>query len=304
VIEMATATGELSSDRTRDALATLEQAVYHHDQWLEAISATMVCRLPPDARDVDVDAHKKCRFGQWYYSAGTDMMRDHPGFLAIEQEHRRMHELAAALLHSMTQGNPFTLRDYTNFAQTAKRMRLEISTLKAELEDTLLNTDPLTGAMNRSGMLTRMREQQELVRRDVMSCVIVMMDLDHFKAINDAHGHLVGDRVLIACARHLRSNLRPYDRLFRYGGEEFLLCAPNTDVKAARSLVERLRKGLAALVFEDSDRTAFHITVSFGLSLLDPQLPVEQSIDHADKALYSAKSAGRNRTVIWDRTMV
>jgi diguanylate cyclase len=97
---------------------------------------------------------------------------------------------------------------------------------------------------------------------------------------------------------------KPYDRLFRYGGEEFLLCAPNTDVKAARSLVERLRKGLAALVFEDSDRTAFHITVSFGLSLLDPQLPVEQSIDHADKALYSAKSAGRNRTVIWDRTMV
>lgn len=301
---MATATGELSSDRMREALATLEQVVYHHDQWLEAVSATMVCRLPPDARDVDVDAHKKCRFGQWYYSAGIDMMCDHPGFIAIEQEHRRMHELAAALLRNMTQGNPFTLRDYTNFAQTAKRMRLEISTLKAELEDTLLNTDPLTGAMNRGGMLTRMREQQELVRRDVTSCVIVMMDLDHFKAINDAHGHLVGDRVLIACARYLRSNIRPYDRLFRYGGEEFLLCAPNADMKAARSLVERLRKGLAALTFDGSDRTAFHITVSFGLSLLDPQLPVEQSIDRADKALYSAKSAGRNRTVIWNQTMV
>lgn len=301
---MALATCELSPDQIREALAALEQAIYHHEQWLEAIGATMVCRLPPDARDVDADSHRKCRFGQWYYSVGGATLGRHPGFLAVEQEHKRMHELAAALLRNTAQGDAaISLRDYSNFEQAAKRMRLEIAALKAELGEILLNLDPLTGAMNRGGMLMKLREQQAFVRRDIVSCAIVIADLDHFKTINDTHGHVTGDHVLIACARYMRGQIRPYDRLYRYGGEEFLLCTPNTDRKTAYRVAERLRKGIAALSFDGSDRNAFRVTASFGLSMLDSDVPVEQSIDQADKALYCAKSSGRNRTAVWDPGM-
>ena len=300
---MPAATSELSPDQLRNALAALDQAIYHHEQWLEGIHTTIVCRLPPDARDIDAEAYCKCRFGQWYYGPGSAMLAANSGFVAIEQEHRRMHELGGSVLRAMARGESPLLRDYNNFTHAAKRMRLEISTLKAELEATLFNLDPLTGAGNRIAMLTKLREQQEFVRRNVMSCGIAMIDLDYFKTVNDSYGHLVGDRVLVACTRYMLDHTRAYDKIYRYGGEEFLLCVPNADLEVARNFAERLREGIAALPFDGDDGEPFHITVSFGLTLLAPDVPVEQSIDRADKALYEAKQTGRNRVVVWDPSM-
>ena len=94
-------------------------------------------------------------------------------------------------------------------------------------------------------MLTKWREQHELVRRKLESCVIVMMDIDRFKLVNDRYGHLVGDRALAEFARHVMQRTRPFDRLFRYGGEEFLLCVPHTDINTAHNMIERIRTELA-----------------------------------------------------------
>jgi diguanylate cyclase (GGDEF)-like protein len=135
-----------------------------------------------------------------------------------------------------------------------------------------------------------------------------MMDIDHFKNINDTYGHAMGDRVLGTLVRQLKTELRPYDMLFRYGGEEFLICMPSTDLKNASDTIDRLRQSLAAVTFEGcgegGEAPSFHVTVSFGLTLLAPDVSVETSIERADKALYAAKATGRNRASVWDASMI
>ncbi|ARU32184.1 GGDEF domain-containing protein [Sulfuriferula sp. AH1] len=214
-----------------------------------------------------------------------------------------MHRLAAKLLQTVASGSMILPLDYDSFVNALERLRLQLFTLKRELEDLLYNLDPLTGANNRIGMLTKLREQQDLVRRHVQSSCIAMMDIDHFKAINDTYGHSIGDTVLAASARNVMEHLRPYDKLFRYGGEEFLLCMQNADVDLGYEVVERVRQGLAANHIDYGGKKPLQITMSFGIALLDAEVTVEQSIEHADKAMYAAKLAGRNCTRIWDASM-
>jgi diguanylate cyclase (GGDEF)-like protein len=285
------------------ALTELEQAVYNHDQWAEALYGTLICRLEPDQRDISGDAHRMCRFGQWYYKRGVIELERHPGIAEIGLEHERMHQHAGTLLRSSMDGVPISIGDYERFVSAMKRLRLEITTLQRELEDALYNLDPLTGMPSRIGMLTKLREQHELVKRKVHACAVAMIDLDNFKTVNDKYGHAVGDKVLVGVARYIMAHLRPYDKVFRYGGEEFLICLPDTDLQAGRNIIERLREELGSLPHEADSKGVFHVSISFGLTLLDPDLSVEQSIDRADKALYVAKASGRNRTIVWDASM-
>lgn len=292
-----------SDDEMRSVLKALDQALYNHDLWAEALHGALICRLSPDERDLDENAHHLCRFGQWYYSQGALMLDQHPGFREIGVEHQRMHQYAANLLRASVAGAPISLQDYERFVMALKRLRLEFETVRHEFAEALGNLDPLTGTANRVGMLPRVREERELVRRGVRACVVAMMDLDHFKDVNDQHGHAVGDRVLSGVARYAVSHLRPYDRVYRYGGEEFLFCLPEADLDQGLEIIDRLRGELAALAFEAEGGRRFQVTVSFGLAPLDPDVPVEQSIDRADKAMYAAKAQGRDRVVVWDSSM-
>ena len=285
------------------ALVALDQALHHHEQWYEELHVTLICRLPPDERDVSGDAHRRCRFGQWYYGSGASELGHHPGFAEIATEHERMHQYAATLLRASRDGAPISVQEYEPFVSALKRMRLEILTMKREFEDALYNLDPLTSTFSRIGMLTKLREQQQMVQRKVHTCCLVMMDVDQFKVVNDTYGHVVGDGVLTAMANYVMAQLRPYDRVFRYGGEEFVICMPDADQASGFAIVERLREGLASMRHESKDHASFNVTASFGLTLLDPGVPVEQSIDRADRALYAAKSAGKNRTVLWAPSM-
>jgi diguanylate cyclase len=295
----------LSQEEMRTALTQLEQALFHHDLWFEGINRTLICGLAPDQRDAAADAHRNCRFGQWLYAAeaSAGAFAKHPGFAAIEIAHQRMHQSVREMILASAAGQPISIDDYERFVTALKQMRLEVQTLKHELEDALYNLDPLTGAASRIGMLTKLRQQQEFVRRKVHFCCVAMMDLDLFKAVNDTFGHAVGDRVIGTMARHLLAHIRPYDMLFRYGGEEFLLCLPDADLKTGHDILDRVRQELAKLPFEAASQPPFHVSVSFGVTLLDPDVPVETSIERADKALYTAKIAGRNQVTIWAPSM-
>jgi diguanylate cyclase (GGDEF)-like protein len=293
----------ISADLMREALTELTQASYNHEQWAEKFHGTLISRGAPDQKDIRADAHRNCRFGQWYYGAEIAALRAHPGFAAIGVEHDLMHRLAANLLRSSTSGSPISNEAYESFVATRKRLVLEIATVRHEFEEELNGLDPLTGTPGRIGMLSKLRDQREMAARSIQTCVIAMMDLDLFKTVNDRFGHLVGDKVLIDIARHVASHLRTYDKVYRYGGEEFLICLPGTDESAGRGIIDRLRAELADLRHEAAGREPFQVTVSFGYAVLDPTVPVEQSIDRADKALYAAKKAGRNCVVAWNKSM-
>lgn len=289
-------------EELRGLLAPLEQSLYNHQQWFYSLIRTLICRLPADKHDISPRAHKECRFGQWYYNQASENLHSHPGFIAIGKEHQHMHQIAAQLLATNTIAT-IQPHDYDNFANVLERLRLEIFALKRELEDLLYNCDPLTNAINRVNMLPILREQQELAKRDVQSCCIAMMDLDHFKKVNDSYGHAAGDKVLAASVHYIIENIRPYDKVFRYGGEEFLICMQHTELLAGLDIIERLRNELSKTAINIENETMLYITASFGVTLLDPTVPVEQSIDRADKAMYLAKVNGRNRALIWEQSM-
>lgn len=291
---------EVSRDELQGVIAQLKESVYNHQQWYNALIRTFVCKLQADQHDINPEAHTGCRFGQWYYGKAPEKLHLHPGFIALGEEHKRMHHLARLLLIATDAGSIITTLDYDNFANALERLRLEISALERELEDTLFNHDSLTGAITRFGILPMLRDQQELVKRHVQLCYIAMMDLDNFKAINDLHGHQAGDRVLTEVVRYLLKHLRPYDKVFRYGGEEFLLCMPYTDSTPGYDRVQELNEGIAAMTIDIGEKAPINISASFGLVLLDPEVPVETSIDRADKAMYAAKSAGRNCVRMFD----
>ncbi len=286
-----------SREEIQDILSQLEQANYTHQQWYTSVIRSLICRLSPNKHDVRAHPHRECLFGQWYYEMAPDKLKGNPGFVALGVEHEKMHQLAAKLLLSITTNSPITPYDYDAFANSLERVRLELAVLQRELGDLLYNHDALTGAISRINMLPMLREQQALVKRKVQLCSIAMADLDHFKAINDLYGHAAGDIVLTTISRFIMENIRPYDKFFRIGGEEFLICFQNANTDLAFEIVERLRVGIATMQIP-AKKELIKITVSFGITSIEADIPVEQAIELADKALYKAKNEGRNNTKI------
>jgi diguanylate cyclase (GGDEF)-like protein len=129
----------------------------------------------------------------------------------------------------------------------------------------------------------------------------MMLDLDHFKRINDHYGHLVGDRVLQVVAECMRENIREFDILGRYGGEEFAFILPNTGLSGACENANRICEMIDSLIVQ-GDRGEVSITASLGVAhLVDVNdISIEELLDYADEALYAAKKAGRNRVKVWE----
>jgi diguanylate cyclase (GGDEF)-like protein len=157
-------------------------------------------------------------------------------------------------------------------------------------------TDPLTGTGNRGALEEAARQEFENLRRHNRPFSIALIDLDRFKQINDQYGHSAGDTVLKAIARHIQNNSRATDRLFRYGGEEFVLVMGTTNNDGAMINAERLRAMIAGLscVHEDKD---IPVTMSIGVASAHTEDNLAQLLERADEALYIAKAAGRNRVI-------
>jgi diguanylate cyclase (GGDEF)-like protein len=290
----------MTREELQSLLTQLEQALHNHIQWHNGLIRIFICRLPPDLHDTKPKAYRECLFGQWYYNDAPKKLQQHTGFIAIGEAHRYMHNIVAQLLLTARAGRPIEPHDYDSFANAMERLRLEIASLRHEVEISLYTHDPLTGAINRSDMLPSLRELHEMVQREPQVCSLAMVDLDFFKKINDEFGHPTGDKVLASIAHYIAENLRPYDKLFRYGGEEFLICMQKTAVEDCYGRIEAIREGISRLPHDLGRREASYITVSCGVSSLAPEATVEQCIDRADKALYSAKTSGRNCTRVFD----
>ena len=161
-------------------------------------------------------------------------------------------------------------------------------------------TDPLTGTYNRRFMEQRLVEEISKARRYSFQLSVLLFDLDHFKQVNDVHGHQAGDQVLIEISALVNEQLRDSDILSRYGGEEFLIIAPNTGPPEAALLAERLRARIEAQGFLQGDegiqQPELQVTVSIGLASFGDNSDNEEIlIGNADRNLYQAKNAGRNR---------
>ena len=153
--------------------------------------------------------------------------------------------------------------------------------------------DPLTGVFNRRHVEDVLRQELDRAQRHQRPLSVAMVDADHFKAINDTHGHQTGDEVLRAISDRCQKTLRSHDVFGRYGGEEFVVVFPETDLEEAGAVAERLRAAVADRPIQVGDH-ALGVTVSIGVAAFAPGHDLEKLFQRADSALYAAKQAGRN----------
>lgn len=154
--------------------------------------------------------------------------------------------------------------------------------------------DPLTETGNRVAMTQTLQREVDMARRNLQPLSVLMVDIDHFKQINDQHGHSIGDEALKAVANALKDSLRNVDMVFRYGGEEFLVLLSNTSREAASMVGERLRMAVMGIQYLVENRT-IELSVSLGCASLLPGESMESLLRRADSALYVSKREGRNR---------
>lgn len=214
------------------------------------------------------------------------------------------------------QGTPAIMEQMTGKDQRGGALDLEMATNMARMDDEvfysvsliniqhhlakqeelarLAHTDPLTGLMNRRHF--RLLADQEFSRaaRTHQKLFMMMLDIDHFKQVNDTHGHNVGDQALIAIAEVLKNGVRDMDILARWGGEEFLVLLPETNMAGAAHIAERIRQQVSQLKLP---KLPEGLTISIGLCEAKPDMELKTVTHLADQALYQAKASGRNRII-------
>lgn len=206
-------------------------------------------------------------------------------------------------VHALDAGaDDYLIKPY-NPAELQSRIRagVRIIKLNTQLEQAnqslqvMASTDVLTGLLNRGAIMGVLQDELARARREKTSLAVVMADIDHFKAINDTHGHIAGDHVLREFSVVMKSGVRTYDSVGRYGGEEFMMIMPNIGESASQEVVSRLRKKVEEYVFR-ADGQVLRLTSSFGIGWGSPDdaLQADDFIRVSDTMLYMAKKDGRN----------
>lgn len=189
------------------------------------------------------------------------------------------------------------------FNPTELKYRLKIGQRIIELERRILrlaSTDCLTNLLNRRAFMERLPAEMNRSARNNKPLGLIIVDVDHFKNINDSYGHQVGDLLLQEVAKTLSRACRLYDFIGRYGGEEFVVCLPGANLEETFKTAERMRAALENQKIRIPENGhVIRITASFGISAVenDPHMDMDTMINYADYALYQAKNQGRNRTV-------
>ncbi len=277
----------------------LEVIIAAHLAWFKQVNRTLVCGGQVNKADLAEDAHLRSPFGQWYYSREPHPLEENLDFKDLGVTQQAMHAAARlALLDIMDDKRP-TPGLFDQCIDLALRLNTTLRRMQLEIIGELLTTDSLTGCATRRGMLGRLREEHERALRIQRPCCLCLLDFDRFKRINDERGHPSGDAVLRQSMKFIAGTLRKYDSIYRYGGEEFLICLPGTPLKDAGLVVERIREGLERQPIRLPDGGLLNVTASFGIAEMQPKLAVEETIANADMALIRAKEHGRNRVELW-----
>jgi diguanylate cyclase (GGDEF)-like protein len=220
----------------------------------------------------------------------------------VRRQNRRLAGLAERLTEAQDEGELVSV-DARHIDDP--RLRAAFQALADRVADTwrLATIDPLTGIANRQSVLGLLEDELVRATRYARSVSVIMVDLDHFKRLNDTHGHVAGDRILRHVGALLASSVRAVDTAGRYGGEEFLIVLPETSPDAAASVAEKLRRVVAGSPVTLPGGEIVSVTLSAGVAGgLGDVLRLDALINHADAALYSAKALGRDQVYVFRET--
>lgn len=287
----------------QDVLAALDEGVDEVRRFMQSWHRSVVCGKPPERRVTALESHLQTGFGKWMAERSGDALLQQPAFEELTRAHRQIHDQARRLAGVVAENQPIRTAEYDGLINHVSRYYDQARRLRDAFAKLVSEIDPLTGLHNRQIMTHDLAVEFERGQRTGGPLCLALTDIDHFKRVNDTHGHAAGDVVLASVAGRFQSHLRPYDSIYRYGGEEFLITLPNANTGTANSVLERLRTSLESAPIAVSAGTSLPITASFGVVRVSYDIPLKQSIERADKALYAAKQGGRNKVVTWSETL-
>jgi len=211
--------------------------------------------------------------------------------------------ILCALLFTRTSWHQFVenvrvLVERDEALRAARANRGELEATLAQMQD-LAMVDQLTGLKNRRAFFDECEAAIAASRRRDQPIAVAVLDLDHFKQVNDTYGHAVGDVVLKEAARRIEDGTREEHIVGRFGGEEFVVLLPFTSPSQALVALERVRKAIGSAPIEIPDGHFIAVTISGGIAALEAEMPIVVAIDHADKAMYRAKALGRDRVEVF-----
>ncbi len=252
-----------------------------------------------------LDTQADPRFNELPLATGSSPLRFYASYPLYAVEGQRIGDFGVLARAPRERGLALslTLADLARVVETELHLSA-MSQTQSELTNALdaaryqALRDDLTQTWNRAGILETLAREHARALRQQLGVGVAVVDLDHFKRVNDEHGHLVGDRVLRAAAQRMVEAVRPYDAVGRYGGEEFLIVIVANDLAAITNIAERIRHNIESAPMGIAPN-AFAITASVGVAYSAPEVPADPAalVQAADAAMYSAKRAGRNRVV-------
>lgn len=287
------------SPETDVFIAELDAAVEAHMNWSRRILRCAVLRTSPGEDVLAPLAHTLCRFGGWFMSQRTHFEAlDARATLRVEAVHQAMHDAIRSICADILSGKPGQPRALETFERSQSELLHLLAEFKTLILSSAVRHDPLTGLPLRHGIEDVFTLCQKDAQRKRSLLFVVMIDVDHFKRINDSFGHLVGDVVLRHLADTLKRNLRSNEPLYRFGGEEFLWLMHCGSVAEAEQSAERLLATIRTTPVPIPGGQPVTLTVTLGLARVGDGEALSSAIKRADVALYAGKDAGRDRYAV------
>ncbi|MFM9870786.1 diguanylate cyclase [Achromobacter xylosoxidans] len=273
----------ISTERERQRAALLE--------WSQAVLIGLHYRAPEQV----LPRLAASEFGLWLQHKGGVLFESAPALGQIIEAVARLDDVVLpCLLQGSPESLPDQVRELQELVARIKHLLNGLFDMVAEIES---GSDPLTNVLNRRFLPSVIGREILIATREHSTFSVLLLDIDHFKAINDSHGHAGGDQVLRQFAEVVHQSCRSSDFVFRYGGEEFLVVLVDTAREAALAAAEKLGAEIRRHAFAIPEAGSLRITASIGVATFDGHPDYAYLIDRADKALYQAKQAGRDRSV-------
>lgn len=273
----------ISTERERQRAALLE--------WSQAVLIGLHYRAPEQV----LPRLAASEFGLWLQHKGGVLFESAPALGQITEAVARLDDVVLPrLLQGGAESLPDQVRELQELVARIKHLLNGLFDMVAEIES---GSDPLTNVLNRRFLPSVIGREILIATREHSTFSVLLLDIDHFKAINDSHGHAGGDQVLRQFAEVVHQSCRSSDFVFRYGGEEFLVVLVDTAREAALAVAEKLGAEIRRHAFAIPEAGSLRITASIGVATFDGHPDYAYLIERADKALYQAKQAGRDRSV-------
>lgn len=288
----------VSSKETATFVDALDAAMEAHMDWTRRVLRCAVTRELPGEDVLRIDAHCACRFGRFLKEQRSVFDKlDPDGTMTMHEAHREMHDAIRRICECVLQGKTGCESDLTVFESTQRRLLKSLASMKTLALTLGAHKDHLTGLPTRFSIESDFRRYRRDAGRRGELLYLVMVDIDHFKSINDRYGHAAGDKALGAFARGLRSAFRENDLVYRFGGEEFMIlmrCGARCELSGAMQRILGAIRRIRVRV----DAATIPVRATAGIYAVRERDRLTTAIHMADLALYAGKRAGRDQCVV------